>query len=73
MKKAKGKKKTKKTGQLSLLNIKVTKADREEMAPLAKEFTNGNISAWLRLAGKYYRPDKDLFLKNLYRLSKPSR
>lgn len=73
MKKAKSKKRNKKTNQLSLLNLKVTEADRKIFAREANKYMKGNISAWLRLAGKSFRPDEKFILEGLYRLGKSSR
>lgn len=45
---------------LSLLNLKVTDKDRRKLNAQAKKYTNGNISAWLRLAGSAFKPAKRL-------------
>lgn len=44
--------------QLSLLNLKVTERDRKAFNARAKEYANGNVSAWLRMAGINFRPAK---------------
>lgn len=43
---------------LSLLNIKVSPEDRKLLVRAAKKHANGNISAWLRTAGMYFKPTK---------------
>lgn len=40
-----------KTSRLTLLNIKVSAADRAALVRAARKNANGNLSAWLRFAG----------------------
>ena len=42
--------------RLTLINLKVTKSEKKILARLAYRFANGNLSLWLRKAGKDYRP-----------------
>jgi hypothetical protein len=41
-----------------LMNLKVTRKDRALLTAMAKRYANGNLSAWLRLAGSEFRPSK---------------
>lgn len=43
----------------SLMNIRVTKAEREKIVKKAEAFTRGNISDWLRYAGAHHEPRKE--------------
>jgi hypothetical protein len=43
---------------LSLLNLKVSKADRDALNAQAKKYAKGNLSAWLRFAGTQFKPKK---------------
>lgn len=43
---------------LTLMNLKVNEEDRKTLDARAKKFAKGNLSAWLRHAGKYYVPKK---------------
>lgn len=51
-------KKKRKKSKLSLINLKVTEAERRELSAFAKKYADGNLSAWLRHAGRKYRPKK---------------
>lgn len=57
--KAKMKTKTKKSVKtkthLSLLNIKVTAADKRALDAAARKYGKGNLSAWLRYAGTTFK------------------
>ena len=46
------------TSGLSLLNLKVSKADRAALNAQAKKYAQGNLSAWLRFAGTQFKPKK---------------
>jgi hypothetical protein len=52
------KKAAKPTTGLSLLNLKVSKADRAALNAQAKRYAAGNLSAWLRFAGVTFKPKK---------------
>lgn len=54
----KAKKKRRKRGSGPIINIKVSHRDRRQLNAAAKEFFNGNLSGWLRFAGKNFRPLK---------------
>lgn len=41
-----------------LLNVKVSEEEREAIESKAKQFTRGNISAWLRYSGVKCQPRK---------------
>lgn len=47
-----------------LINIKVTLEDRKALAAKAEKFANGNLSLWLRYAGKTCQPLKKDLLKS---------
>lgn len=47
-----------KQSELSLLNIKVSPADRRALDAAAKKYAGGNLSAWLRFAGMVFKPSK---------------
>lgn len=57
---------------LVVVNLKMPASERRRMIQSAKKYTRGNLSAWLRAAGRAYRPtDGELddvkapkFLKN---------
>lgn len=42
----------------SLLNLKVSERDKRALNAAAKKYSDGNLSAWLRDAGKRYVPAK---------------
>lgn len=57
--------KTKKTttkkssgSKLSVVNVKISKKDRAALVANAKRFAKGNLSAWIRHAGRVYTPKK---------------
>lgn len=58
MSKAKKKSVKQKSSKLSLLNLKATDEERHIFEKAAKRYTKGNVSAWLRLAGRRFRPTK---------------
>ncbi len=51
----------KKKPKRTLLNLKVTDAQRKVMTANAKRFADGNISEWLRVAGVKYKASKKDF------------
>lgn len=57
-KKMKTKRAKRKVTELSLLNIKVSPADRRALDAAAKKYAKGNLSAWLRFAGTMFKPSK---------------
>lgn len=59
MKKKSKKQANKNSGsKLGVVNVKMSNADRKRMIANAKRFAKGNLSAWLRHAGKVYTPKK---------------
>ena len=50
--------KTKTTAKLILITAKVAAEDLALIQRKADRFTEGNLSAWLRYAGKQYSPKK---------------
>lgn len=44
--------------KLTLMNLKVSSKDRAALIAQANRFANGNVSEWLRSAGKSYKPSK---------------
>lgn len=57
------KKKSNKSGKsggskLKIVNVKISVTDRNRMVALAKRFAAGNLSAWIRHAGRMYTPKK---------------
>ncbi len=57
VKKSKPTKATKGAG-LSLINLKVTSADRKVLMAQAEKYMKGNLSAWLRYSGAKFKPVK---------------
>ena len=45
-----------KTEALRLINLKVSEKERGALQALADKYTHGNISEWLRIAGRGYEP-----------------
>lgn len=43
---------------LDIVNVKMTPADRRRLIANAKKWAGGNVSAWLRHAGKVYIPKR---------------
>lgn len=43
--------------ELERLNLKVSETEMKRIRAKADKYTDGNISAWLRLAGQNYTPD----------------
>lgn len=63
-------KKSKAKEELIALNFKVNVQDEKKIRELAKRHANGNLSAWLRMAGLWYIPcatDELLIDKNYNR------
>lgn len=56
MKSSKSKKKN--GSKLGVVNVKMSDGDRKRLQANAKRFAQGNLSAWLRHAGKVYTPKK---------------
>jgi hypothetical protein len=48
-----------------IFNIKVSPLERKRLIMQAKKYANGNLSAWLRYAGTYYRPSKTELIKQV--------
>lgn len=44
--------------KLRVVNVKMSEADRKSLIAHAKRFAEGNLSAWLRHAGRRYVPKK---------------
>jgi hypothetical protein len=42
---------------LMAINIKLSQADRLILTQKAKQFADGNLSAWLRYTGQMYTPE----------------
>lgn len=57
-KKSTSKKKAKAHKSLDIVNVKMTSADRRRMIANAKKWAGGNVSAWLRYAGKAFTPKR---------------
>jgi hypothetical protein len=55
---AKIKKPIKKGKTLTLLNLKVTDNEHTILDRNAKKHASGNLSAWLRHAGRHYKPKR---------------
>lgn len=53
---AKSKKKSKPLEKAKLINFKVSDREYATLVLLAKKFATGNLSAWLRNAGLFYKP-----------------
>lgn len=54
----KAKKRNRATIYESSILVKIGKEDRKIFQTMAKEFTKGNMSAWVRIAGRNFRPSK---------------
>jgi hypothetical protein len=48
--------KRKKEEQRVAVNIRVTRAEKFALEALAKRFTGGNLSQWIKLSGVKFRP-----------------
>ena len=48
----------KKDTKSRLFNLKLSEEDREILQKAADRYTRGNVSAWLKWAGKSFRPRK---------------
>lgn len=48
----------KKKPKLGVINVKATSAERQELKRQARKHLGGNLSGWLRLAGRRYTPTK---------------
>jgi hypothetical protein len=46
-----------------LMNLKVTARERDVLELQADKYANGNLSAWLRHAGRHYCPKKGEFIR----------
>lgn len=44
--------------KLGVVNTKMSASDRKALQAKAKKFAQGNLSAWVRHAGKKYTPKK---------------
>lgn len=51
-------KKAKNGSHLGVVNVKMSATDRKRLQANAKKHAKGNLSAWLRHAGKVYTPKK---------------
>lgn len=59
MKNSKPAKKKRPSGsKLGVVNVKMSAADRKCLKAQAKRFAQGNLSAWLRHAGRKYTPKR---------------
>jgi phage tail tape-measure protein len=47
-----------KSSKLGVINVKATAAERQELKRQARKHLGGNLSGWLRLAGRRYTPTK---------------
>lgn len=56
MAKKKSAPKKKLKSRLTLINLKVTETERKMLMEMAKHFTGGNLSSWLRYAGVHHVP-----------------
>lgn len=45
------------------MNLKVTARERDVLELQADKYANGNLSAWLRHAGRHYCPKKGEFIR----------
>lgn len=52
------KKKANGKAKLGVINVKATSAERQELKRQARKHLGGNLSGWLRLAGRRYTPTK---------------
>lgn len=43
---------------LELMNLRVTRKDRKQLAAKARKYANGNVSEWLRRAGREFQPKR---------------
>ncbi len=48
----------KRKSDLDVIILKISAADRKKILANAKRFAEGNMSAWLRHAGKVYTPEE---------------
>lgn len=55
---AKPRKKAPKKKGLGVVNVKMSSADRKLLVANAKRWAEGNLSAWVRHAGREYTPRK---------------
>lgn len=55
--------------QRFIINLKVTVKECDQLNAAARKYTDGNVSAWLRLAGLNFRP----YAKSIWRVKKPVR
>lgn len=44
--------------KLKIINIKAKASERKALLAMAKKYTDGNLSLWLRIAGLKYTPSK---------------
>lgn len=58
MKSMKKKSKRKLIEPRSVIHIKLSSADKKALGKIASQYAEGNVSAWLRHAGRKYTPKK---------------
>lgn len=49
----------KRRSKLTLVNLKVSVTERKLLVQLARKYTKGNLSEWLRKAGKFFKPSRN--------------